>query len=149
MLLLDAKFCRNLNFDIPYRHKQMGVNLANSLLVFLFEISFEPNDCRFEIDTLFRFTLTVKKNYRKVPYHNWDHAFSVAHAMYCILKTEHKFSQLEVCRHWSFSVPHLLISLCRHLLYVYYAHLIMPRSESYKMHCMHLHAYSINVCTFC
>ncbi|XP_067935026.1 probable 3',5'-cyclic phosphodiesterase pde-5 isoform X2 [Watersipora subatra] len=50
---------------------------------------------KFELDTLFRFTLTVKKNYRKVPYHNWDHAFSVAHAMYCILKAEHKFNQLE------------------------------------------------------
>ncbi|KAI6175062.1 Phosphodiesterase [Aphelenchoides bicaudatus] len=28
---------------------------------------------RFEPDDLIRFTLTVRKNYRKVPYHNWTH----------------------------------------------------------------------------
>ena len=52
---------------------------------------------RFDLDHLFRFTLTVRKNYRQVPYHNWAHAFSVAHAMYTVIKTsQHKFSPLEV-----------------------------------------------------
>ncbi|KAK2149571.1 hypothetical protein LSH36_446g02072 [Paralvinella palmiformis] len=46
--------------------------------------------------SLYRFTLTVRKNYRHVPYHNWEHAFSVAHAMFTIIKTtEHVFTPLE------------------------------------------------------
>ncbi|XP_045461799.1 probable 3',5'-cyclic phosphodiesterase pde-5 isoform X3 [Harmonia axyridis] len=36
--------------------------------------------------SLMRFTLTVKKNYRRVPYHNWTHGFSVANSMYSIIK---------------------------------------------------------------
>ena len=35
---------------------------------------------------LVRFTLTVRKNYRNVPYHNWTHAFTVAQTMYMIIK---------------------------------------------------------------
>eukprot|EP01135_Chromosphaera_perkinsii_P007047 Nk52_evm26s675 gene=Nk52_evmTU26s675 len=39
--------------------------------------------------TLAQYVLTVRKNYRNVLYHNWAHAFSVAHCMYVhILKGE-------------------------------------------------------------
>jgi len=41
---------------------------------------------RFDKSSLIRFTLTVKKNYRRVPYHNWTHGFSVANTMYSIIK---------------------------------------------------------------
>ena len=41
---------------------------------------------RFDHDSLIRFTMTVRKNYRRVPYHNWTHGFSVANSMYVILK---------------------------------------------------------------
>lgn len=41
---------------------------------------------RFEKMALIRFTLTVKKNYRRVPYHNWTHGFSVANTMYSVIK---------------------------------------------------------------
>ncbi|XP_063691234.1 cAMP and cAMP-inhibited cGMP 3',5'-cyclic phosphodiesterase 10A-like, partial [Bolinopsis microptera] len=41
----------------------------------------------YDRDLLIRFTLTVKKNYRKVAYHNWEHAFCVANCMYSILKS--------------------------------------------------------------
>ncbi|XP_018325357.1 probable 3',5'-cyclic phosphodiesterase pde-5 isoform X2 [Agrilus planipennis] len=41
---------------------------------------------RFDKQSLLRFTLTVKKNYRRVPYHNWAHGFSVANCMYTIIK---------------------------------------------------------------
>ncbi|KAF6201092.1 hypothetical protein GE061_005539 [Apolygus lucorum] len=41
---------------------------------------------RFDRDSLVRFILTVKKNYRRVPYHNWSHGFSVANSMYAIIK---------------------------------------------------------------
>lgn len=41
---------------------------------------------RFDYNCIIRFTLTVKKNYRHVPYHNWTHGFSVANSMYTIIK---------------------------------------------------------------
>ncbi|CAG0892032.1 unnamed protein product, partial [Darwinula stevensoni] len=42
---------------------------------------------RFDVESVIRFTLTVKRNYRRVPYHNWTHGFHVAHCMYCILRS--------------------------------------------------------------
>lgn len=41
--------------------------------------------------------MSVKKNYRRVPYHNWKHAVTVAHCMYAILQSNlGLFSDLEV-----------------------------------------------------
>ena len=52
---------------------------------------------RFGVDELWRFVLTVKKNYRDVPYHNWTHAFAVAHSMYLVIRSgNEKFTALEV-----------------------------------------------------
>nr|VZI37894.1 unnamed protein product [Spirometra erinaceieuropaei] len=44
---------------------------------------------RFHIDynSLCRWLLSVKKNYRDVTYHNWRHAFNVAQTMFAMLKT--------------------------------------------------------------
>lgn len=56
----------------------------------------------FELEKLCRFTMSVRKNYRRVPYHNWKHAVTVAHCMYAILqKTSGIFTELEV---WLFAV---------------------------------------------
>ncbi|KAL5280497.1 hypothetical protein ACFFRR_004462 [Megaselia abdita] len=41
---------------------------------------------RFDRQCLIRFTLTIRKNYRNVPYHNWSHGFSVANTMYTLIK---------------------------------------------------------------
>lgn len=41
---------------------------------------------RFDKTSLIKFTLTIKKNYRRVPYHNWTHGFAVANTMYSIIK---------------------------------------------------------------
>ncbi|XP_066902713.1 dual 3',5'-cyclic-AMP and -GMP phosphodiesterase 11A [Halyomorpha halys] len=52
-----------------------------------------------ELETLYRFLMTVKKNYRDVPYHNWKHAFNVAQVMFAILmgcEMKGTFSDLEV-----------------------------------------------------
>ncbi|XP_049885457.1 probable 3',5'-cyclic phosphodiesterase pde-5 [Pectinophora gossypiella] len=51
----------------------------------------------FDKNTLAHFVLTVKKNYRAVPYHNFDHGWSVAHTMYCILTNDtlHRFNHNE------------------------------------------------------
>lgn len=41
--------------------------------------------------------MSVKKNYRRVPYHNWKHAVTVAHCMYAILQNNQGlFTDLEV-----------------------------------------------------
>lgn len=63
-------------------------------------------DCRrrrlsrsFDFEKLCRFIMSVKKNYRRVPYHNWKHAVTVAHCMYAILQNNMGlFSELEVRR---------------------------------------------------
>lgn len=44
------------------------------------------NDFMIKRESLARFVLYVKKGYRDVPYHNWMHAFSVAHFAYLCLK---------------------------------------------------------------
>ncbi|XP_031631374.1 probable 3',5'-cyclic phosphodiesterase pde-5 isoform X2 [Contarinia nasturtii] len=51
---------------------------------------------RFDQMSLCRFTLTIKKNYRRVPYHNWTHGFSVANTMYTVIKrSEGAFRPIE------------------------------------------------------
>lgn len=44
------------------------------------------NHWRIKTPTLARFILYVKKSYRDAPYHNWTHAFSVAHFAYLLIK---------------------------------------------------------------
>ncbi|KAL4229999.1 hypothetical protein ACF0H5_010387 [Mactra antiquata] len=44
-------------------------------------------DTMFDMEKICRFTLTVRKNYRPVSYHNWEHGFHVAHAIWQMLKT--------------------------------------------------------------
>ena len=52
---------------------------------------------RFEYETVVRFFITVKKNYRQVAYHNWAHGFHVANSIYSILKSSPGiFKPLEV-----------------------------------------------------
>ncbi|VDK68074.1 unnamed protein product [Litomosoides sigmodontis] len=43
---------------------------------------------RLQRQTLACFLLMVQKGYRDVPYHNWSHAFAVAHFTYLLLRTE-------------------------------------------------------------
>ncbi|XP_041360907.1 cAMP and cAMP-inhibited cGMP 3',5'-cyclic phosphodiesterase 10A-like [Gigantopelta aegis] len=51
----------------------------------------------FELGTLCRFVLTVKKVYRPVAYHNWFHAMHVAQSLYCMSKkNRHTFSTHEL-----------------------------------------------------
>ncbi|PAV67774.1 hypothetical protein WR25_04267 isoform F [Diploscapter pachys] len=52
--------------------------------VYMFKALFQT-DLRFDPDDLIRFVLTVRKNYRRVAYHNWAHGWSVAHAMFVLL----------------------------------------------------------------
>lgn len=54
---------------------------------------------QFDGTQLTRFTLTVMKNYRNVPYHNFDHGWAVAQTMYTILKNDMDghFNNKQVC----------------------------------------------------
>ena len=50
----------------------------------------------FEMEKLCRFILTVRKNYRAVTYHNWEHGFHVAHALWLMIKAnEDVFTKFE------------------------------------------------------
>ncbi|KAH9523478.1 putative 3',5'-cyclic phosphodiesterase pde-5 [Bulinus truncatus] len=62
--------------------------------LFMFKTLFQ--EIKYDLEDLMRFTLTVRKNYRQVPYHNWSHAFSVAHSMFTVLQTTyHKLTPVE------------------------------------------------------
>ncbi|EGT38371.1 hypothetical protein CAEBREN_30102 [Caenorhabditis brenneri] len=64
--------------------------------VYMFKTLFSDT-LRFETDDLIRFVLTVRKNYRRVAYHNWAHGWSVAHAMFATLvNSPEAFTKLEV-----------------------------------------------------
>ncbi|CAI2299650.1 unnamed protein product [Caenorhabditis sp. 36 PRJEB53466] len=63
--------------------------------VYMFKTLFSDY-LRFDTDDLIRFVLTVRKNYRRVAYHNWAHGWSVAHAMFATLMTSPEaFTKLE------------------------------------------------------
>ncbi|XP_065323235.1 uncharacterized protein LOC135930373 isoform X2 [Gordionus sp. m RMFG-2023] len=49
---------------------------------------------------LCRWFLTTRKNYRKVLYHNWCHAFNVAQTMYSIMKNSTKISKVFTKLEW-------------------------------------------------
>jgi cAMP and cAMP-inhibited cGMP 3',5'-cyclic phosphodiesterase 10 len=42
----------------------------------------------FDLEKLCRFTLTVRKNYRPVTYHNWQHGFHVFHSLWCMVSDQ-------------------------------------------------------------
>ncbi|KAL4230000.1 cAMP and cAMP-inhibited cGMP 3' [Mactra antiquata] len=42
---------------------------------------------RFEMEKLCRFTLTMRKNYRPIQYHNWQHGFHVAHCVWRMIES--------------------------------------------------------------
>ncbi|XP_042289659.1 cAMP and cAMP-inhibited cGMP 3',5'-cyclic phosphodiesterase 10A isoform X1 [Thunnus albacares] len=64
--------------------------------VFIYMVHNSCGKTSFELEKLCQFTMSVRKNYRRVPYHNWKHAVTVAHCMYAILqKTSGMFTELE------------------------------------------------------
>ncbi|XP_069463820.1 cAMP and cAMP-inhibited cGMP 3',5'-cyclic phosphodiesterase 10A isoform X2 [Ambystoma mexicanum] len=90
--VLPATICKEIefyHFDInPFE------DLWPAIFVYMIHQSC-GNNC-FELEKLCRFTMSVKKNYRRVPYHNWKHAVTVAHCMYAILqKNQGIFTDLE------------------------------------------------------
>nr|BAE37063.1 unnamed protein product [Mus musculus] len=89
---LPARICRDIelfHFDIgPFENMWPGI--------FVYMIHRSCGTSCFELEKLCRFIMSVKKNYRRVPYHNWKHAVTVAHCMYAILQNNNGlFTDLE------------------------------------------------------
>ncbi|UYV60750.1 PDE2A [Cordylochernes scorpioides] len=61
-------------------------NLTPLAVMFMFEDLGFISRFQLSKSTLAKFILMVKKGYRDPPYHNWYHAFSVAHFSYLLLK---------------------------------------------------------------
>ncbi|XP_036916411.1 cAMP and cAMP-inhibited cGMP 3',5'-cyclic phosphodiesterase 10A [Sturnira hondurensis] len=80
---LPGRLCKEVelfHFDIgPFENMWPGI--------FVYMIHRSCGASCFELEKLCRFIMSVKKNYRRVPYHNWKHAVTVAHCMYAILQS--------------------------------------------------------------
>ncbi|KAK3100066.1 hypothetical protein FSP39_014218 [Pinctada imbricata] len=59
------------------------LELIPKLFIHMIQEMFGPN--QFEIEKLCGFILTVKKNYRPVTYHNFEHGFHVSHSLWYML----------------------------------------------------------------
>ncbi|XP_047524274.1 probable 3',5'-cyclic phosphodiesterase pde-5 isoform X2 [Pieris napi] len=82
----------NINMDNFYLDPYMFDEIQKcKAAITMFDDLFDLSN--FNRLSVIRFILTVKINYRNVPYHNFDHGWSVAHAMYVMLKndTENRF----------------------------------------------------------
>uniref|UniRef100_A0ABI7YZ70 Phosphodiesterase n=2 Tax=Felidae TaxID=9681 RepID=A0ABI7YZ70_FELCA len=89
---LPVRLCKEIelfHFDIgPFENMWPGI--------FVYMVHRSCGTSCFELEKLCRFIMSVKKNYRRVPYHNWKHAVTVAHCMYAILQNNHGlFTDLE------------------------------------------------------
>ncbi|XP_069787671.1 cAMP and cAMP-inhibited cGMP 3',5'-cyclic phosphodiesterase 10A isoform X2 [Narcine bancroftii] len=89
---LPKSICKEIeqfHFDIsPYE------DLWPTIFVYMIHSSCGKDSI--DLEKLCRFTMSVRKNYRRVPYHNWKHAVTVAHCMYTILQSvQGTFSELE------------------------------------------------------
>lgn len=89
---LPVHLCKEIelfHFDIgPFENMCPGI--------FVYMVHWSCGTSCFELEKLCRFIMSVKKNYRRVPYHNWKHAVTVAHCMYAILQNSHGiFTDLE------------------------------------------------------
>uniref|UniRef100_A0A183BM06 Phosphodiesterase n=1 Tax=Globodera pallida TaxID=36090 RepID=A0A183BM06_GLOPA len=73
--------------------------------VYMFKTLFD-GVISYDSDDLIRFVLTVRKNYRKVPYHNWTHGWTVAHAMFVFLRATNIFQPLEAVALYMASISH-------------------------------------------
>ncbi|XP_029201154.2 probable 3',5'-cyclic phosphodiesterase pde-5 [Acropora millepora] len=91
-------------FD-SYALSSQGLFLMPSLVIQMTKNLFSLQ--RFGLDELRRFVLTVRKNYRDVPYHNWTHAFAVAHSMYLVIRSgNNRFTALEALAMFFASLCH-------------------------------------------
>ncbi|XP_048577494.1 cAMP and cAMP-inhibited cGMP 3',5'-cyclic phosphodiesterase 10A isoform X2 [Nematostella vectensis] len=56
---------------------------------------FDHCNVRVDLETIARFSLSVRKCYRDIPYHNWCHAFSVAHSLWIVIRDNESLTDYE------------------------------------------------------
>ncbi|CAL7945385.1 unnamed protein product [Xylocopa violacea] len=72
--------------NVPYKHMPCyTIKMFNELGLI--------KHWKLKLPTLARFILYVKRGYRDAPYHNWIHAFSVAHFGYLLIKNLHLIAE--------------------------------------------------------
>uniref|UniRef100_A0A2K5PCE8 Phosphodiesterase n=1 Tax=Cebus imitator TaxID=2715852 RepID=A0A2K5PCE8_CEBIM len=75
------------HFDIgPFENMWPGI--------FVYMVHRSCGTSCFELEKC-RFIMSVKKNYQRVPYHNWKYAVTVAHCIHTILQNHRLFTDLE------------------------------------------------------
>ncbi|VDM08026.1 unnamed protein product [Wuchereria bancrofti] len=82
------------NFNFPPRSIGSGDIYVEAALSIFKDLGFVQR-FRLQRQTLACFLLMVQKGYRDVPYHNWSHAFAVAHFTYLLLRTETAHNALD------------------------------------------------------
>ena len=70
--------------DNPIKLLNLSKNWQIQNFVWMFKTTFWIFFFWF-FQVMLRWLITVKRNYRNVPYHNWRHAFNVAQIMFCLL----------------------------------------------------------------
>nr|DBA26758.1 TPA: hypothetical protein GDO54_010972 [Pyxicephalus adspersus] len=94
--LKNCKLPEPLCKEIEFYHFDIGPFEDLWPAIFVYMIHQSCGKTCFELEKLCRFTMSVKKNYRRVPYHNWKHAVTVSHCMYSILQhSKDLFTDLE------------------------------------------------------
>eukprot|EP00659_Diplonema_papillatum_P001036 gene1036-1599_t len=84
IVLTDAEKAAVFTAGFPiheYNIRQPKHDRLVSLIVHIFERYNIPSEFNVPTEVLYRFFLTVQKKYRKVPYHNFTHAFDVMQAL--------------------------------------------------------------------
>ncbi|XP_051854046.1 cAMP and cAMP-inhibited cGMP 3',5'-cyclic phosphodiesterase 10A isoform X2 [Antechinus flavipes] len=86
----------NLHKEIELYHFDISPFEEMWPAIFVYMVHQSCGTACFDFEKLCRFIMSVKKNYRRVPYHNWKHAVTVAHCMYAILQNNQGlFTDLE------------------------------------------------------
>ncbi|KAL0994287.1 hypothetical protein UPYG_G00120250 [Umbra pygmaea] len=85
--------------SFTYTPRSLADDSTPSAIMSMFEDMGFINTYKINMSTLARFCLMVKRGYRDPPYHNWMHAFSVAHFCYLLCKNlelSHYLEEIEI-----------------------------------------------------
>ncbi|PAA84003.1 hypothetical protein BOX15_Mlig033223g1 [Macrostomum lignano] len=100
-------FCPNFDSFVSVPRHVADSDTCQAVM-FMFDDLSLTKQYRIHRTTLARFVLLARKGYRDPPYHNWSHAFSVAHFTYLCLKNLRLENYLTPLEYFSF----LVASLC-------------------------------------
>ena len=80
---VHKRFPDMTSFDFPTH--QVADDDAVALVRVMFDRTGFAQELQVKPETVLRFVSTVRQNYRNVPFHNFNHGFSVVHACYTLL----------------------------------------------------------------